>query len=363
MSTLLLLMLAMHGDGPFELRTLDSPRHIEVRTRLPAGITATLPNGPVPQSRGAGLLRLALDPGDGDDPVAIFSHYTHADGLLTLRPRFPLVPGRTYRVDLPHSGPRSPRQLYRVPRNYTRPAPSVVAIYPSSNTLPANQLKFYLHFSQPMREGKELFELIELLDEDHLPVAGPWRRTELWNRDATRLTLWFHPGRIKQGVGLRNAEGPVLSPGKHYTLRLPTTLRGADGQRLAQAHTKPFKVAAADHAAPNPQAWNVTSPRSYTTAPLHVDFGECLDRALAVRCLQVVDTAGANVPGTATVSRNETRWSFIPSQSWKGVEYRLHIGALLEDLAGNTPGRLFDLDLQGNNPRQAPRVISFRPVP
>src|SRR4051812_2774418 len=90
-------------------------------------------------------------------------------------------------------------------------APRLEAIYPSGALLPANHLKFYLHFSAPMREGVFL-DYCRLLDEHGAPVAEPFRETELWSDDHRRLTLWLHPGRQKTGVNLNDDFGPVLKP-------------------------------------------------------------------------------------------------------------------------------------------------------
>jgi hypothetical protein len=96
-------------------------------------------------------------------------------------------------------------------------APRLEAIYPSGDTVPANHLKFYLHFSAPMREGVFL-EHCRLLDATGKPVLEPFRETELWSEDHRRLTLWLHPGRQKTGVNLNDEFGPVLQPNQSYTL-------------------------------------------------------------------------------------------------------------------------------------------------
>src|SRR3954466_7112132 len=64
------------------------------------------------------------------------------------------------------------------------------AIYPSGDAVPANHLKFYLHFSAPMREGVFL-NYCRLLDEHGAEIAEPFRETELWSEDHQRLTLWL----------------------------------------------------------------------------------------------------------------------------------------------------------------------------
>lgn len=127
---------------------------------------------------------------------------------------------------------------YRAPALPAAPAAQVVAIYPTAAELPANQLKFYLHFSQPMRQTREIFEHIDLLGPQGRPVEDPWRRTELWSEDGKRLTLLIHPGRIKQGIQLGTLLGPVLDPDQSYTLIVHATMLDANGRPLGQASTK-----------------------------------------------------------------------------------------------------------------------------
>ena len=49
------------------------------------------------------------------------------------------------------------------------PTTRVDHVYPSADVLPDNQLKFYLHFSAPMRRG-EAWQHIHLLKQDGQPV-------------------------------------------------------------------------------------------------------------------------------------------------------------------------------------------------
>src|SRR6186713_2761613 len=82
----------------------------------------------------------------------------------------------------------------------TPAAPRVDAVYPSAATLPANHLKFYIHFSAPMRQGVFLDHCKLLDDHGRMIMTEPFRETELWSEDGKRLTLWLHPGRQKTGV-------------------------------------------------------------------------------------------------------------------------------------------------------------------
>lgn len=359
----LLASVILQADPSIEVRPGTRPGEVEVAASLDRHLAATLPNGAVQPKRGEALLRVSLVTNSKEPGPAIFGSYHHADGTLRFVPRFRLVPGQTYRVTYSPPKGSSLKQTYRVPLRYTQPAPRVTAVYPTATQLPANHLKFYIHFSQPMREGRDIFRHIQLLDDSGATVPGAWRRTELWNKDATRFTLWIHPGRIKQGVNLRNDEGPVLVAGRKYTLRISTALQGADGQPLIREHLKRFEARVADRRRPDPTQWIVAPPQHATRDPLRVNFRESLDRALSLRCLRVHDAKGKPVPGTATLSPGESHWNFVPSSPWNNGIYQLSVGGTLEDLAGNTPIRVFDTDLDANQLSPQVKRISFRPSP
>ena len=51
------------------------------------------------------------------------------------------------------------------------------------------------------------------------------------------------------------------------------------------------------------------------------------------------------IGGESEISRNETRWSFTPSEPWREGSYHLVVLGILEDLAGNRIGRPFEVDV------------------
>jgi hypothetical protein len=51
------------------------------------------------------------------------------------------------------------------------------------------------------------------------------------------------------------------------------------------------------------------------------------------------------VDGTIAVSRNETEWRFTPAAPWIAGAYHLTVDKRLEDLAGNSIGQPFDIDV------------------
>jgi len=359
----LFALLLPPAASPIEVRTGERPGQVKFLAPADTVMAGAADNGIVSTRRGESLLRLSLQTETQKPGAAIFGSYRNTDGKLQFTPRFRLVPGETYLITYtPRRGSRYQKE-YRAPVHFIRPPPTVTAVYPSVERLPANHLKFYIHFSAPMREGRDIFSKIELLNETGTPLLGTWRRTELWNADATRLTLWIHPGRIKRGVNLRQHEGPVLVPGQRYTLRIPTTLLGADSQPLQRNHLKNFLVIAADSQRPDPASWKLSPPAVDTREPLRLSFQEPLDRALTLRCLRVRDSVGNSIKGTVTLSENETTWQFVPSDRWQRSSYQVSISRYLEDLAGNTPDRIFDTDLQSSAPDPVSRKLGFRPQP
>ena len=102
----------------------------------------------------------------------------------------PLVPGETYRVEFQKAdGIWNTQRLQFAQSPSAAPA---VSISPSPALLPANALKLYLHFTQPMEQGVFL-ERITLHRQDGSVVHGAFRETELWSPDGKLLTLWLHP--------------------------------------------------------------------------------------------------------------------------------------------------------------------------
>jgi hypothetical protein len=211
-----------------------------------------------------------------------------------------------------------------------------------------------------MREGEAIFDRIQILDEHGAVVEDPWRRTELWTADAKRLSLWIHPGRIKNGVSLREEFGPVLEPNKTYKLIIRAEVEDADGQPLGKDVVKKFRTGPVDDRRPLPQDWKLTPPRAGTREPLRLDFGEPLDYALARRCIDM-RLAGKELPGRITVGDKETSWQFEPRDAWQKADYSVRIDELLEDLAGNTPVRVFDTDLNKPKGPAAKLTLPFTP--
>lgn len=273
----------------------------------------------------------------GPDAPPMFGSYSIENGELAFRPRYPLSPGITYSAVF-KSGDG---EIVRSISGPARPAPStsVLAVYPSSPVLPSNELKLYLLFSAPMQGGEGIFSKIHVVDSNGTPAYLPFVSQELWNRDYTRLTLIFDPGRIKRGVKPNVDMGPVLVEGKHYTLIVDRELKDANGNPLTEAFRHDFAAGPAERRGVDLSQWKLSEPHAGTVEPLVITFDRPLDYALLGDVFEI-----PGVAGKATIGSNEQVWSFQPSQPWTSGEHKLIVSTALEDQAGNRIGRPFDVD-------------------
>ena len=276
----------------------------------------------------------------GDATEPLFGSVVKTRDSVCFAAALPLVQGETYRVEFQTAGGIWSTQRLM----FTNPATvaPTVSISPSPTVLPANALKLYLHFSQPMEQGVFL-ERITLQRQDGSLVHGAFRETELWSPDGTRLTLWLHPGRQKTGVNLNTDEGPVLEENKHHTLRIAARWRSAEGVALGKEFVFPLAAGAIDHACPDPQYWKVNAPKAGKRDPLVVTFDEPLDPAMLVSAFKV-KSGEDEVEGVVTVAADARTWLFTPATGWARGLHTLQIEPLLEDLAGNNLLGPFEVD-------------------
>ena len=112
------------------------------------------------------------------------------NGDLVFTPRFSLQPGTKFRVMVQSDLALKPIAfVVETPKRNEKP-PKVVAVYPSSNTLPENTLKFYVQFSSPMRKGN-IYHHLSIREVGGKVVELPFLEIEqeFWSRDSKRLTL------------------------------------------------------------------------------------------------------------------------------------------------------------------------------
>jgi hypothetical protein len=298
-----------------------------------------------PEWAGVLTVRVVDDSGTpSETPIA--GRYTVAGHSLRFTPLFPFDPGRHYEVRYAgHAPARAEPITERValPAGAASAPTEVTQVYPSSDVVPENQLRMYIHFSAPMgRRGG--VEHVRLLDESGREVVDPFLPldAEFWNADRTRYTVFFDPGRQKRGILPNREMGPSLVEGHRYTLVVDQSWIDGHGKPLAQAFTRTFRVGPADMRPLDYSAWRVTPPAAGTRGPLSVEFPESLDHGLLLRAIGVRRDGQALV-GDVRIEAHETRWVMTPKDPWTAGRYELIALSILEDLAGNRIGRAFEV--------------------
>lgn len=270
-------------------------------------------------------------------------------GLIRFRARFPEEAGMTYWVSYRSVGP----SVKPIEATFTTPAAKRVApttvvtrVSPARDVLPENLLKLYIEFSAPMSFG-QAYEHLKLLDSEGKALDLPFLELgeELWDPRRMRFTLLFDPGRIKRGLKPREELGPVLEAGKSYTFVVEPDWNDAKGNPLKTGFRKSFRVGPPDATTPDPASWRFEPPALNSTEPLLIRFPEPLDRAMLGRVLAVVDGADKPLVGKIAIGDEETTWSFAPESPWLPGRYALLVDKSLEDLAGNSIGRPFEVDV------------------
>lgn len=269
--------------------------------------------------------------------VPVMGRVEQEPDRLVFVPALPFLPGQKYQAEwLPQDGTIRRVEFEMKAASGSRPAVSLV---PQAR-LPANALKIYLSFTEPMEQGVFL-ERLKLLDVRGQEILGPFRETELWSPDGRRLTLWFHPGRQKTGVNLNEDEGQVLKADSRCMLVVDGRWRSAAGVALGEDVRFEFKTGPADHQMPDMSRWNITLPRAGSLEPLVVRFDEPLDPAMLAQALSV-QQKGRPTAVRVTVPASGEEWRAVPQVAWQAGGHELLADPLLEDLAGNSLTRLFE---------------------
>ena len=354
------LLCAQLRDPVLSFR-VNADQGREVLVKIPGDVAAKLPMGRLTQEQGQKVVTIALvDDVTKKAGPAMLGKYERNANELIFTPRFPFGAGQTYRADFHH-----PAQLitldYKIPAAAAKEPPKVIKIYPTADVLPANQLKFYIYFDRPMRGGKEIFNQIVLVDDKGNEIDDAWLDEEIWDEENNCLIIYIQPGRIKWGVELRDLMGPVFYEKRNYSLVIRGTLTDLDGNKVGKDIVKKFRTTAEDRVRIDLSQWNLISPEAKTREPLTLNLPKSIDHRSLQRFLNVTDRRGHSVEGKISIGKDETSWQFMPTQPWTTPGYHLEIKGDLEDVAGNTPLRPFDLDLKA--PKLPPQNLrlEFQP--
>ncbi len=326
---------------------------------LPQVMAQSMASAPPTDPRWSLILAVHLVHDDGTIPVgrpAVAGKYRIVDGSnLMFTPLFALDAARIYRATLSVDGPAGRLPVLSVDRvavsRPTTPTTTVRTIEPTADRLPANVLRFYVSFSAPMGRG-EAYAHLKLVDAAGQTLDHPFLELgeELWDPTGTRLTVLLDPGRVKRGLRPHEELGPIFSPGRSYTFKIDPTWRDATGLPLATPASKTFTTGPTDETSPTPATWTLSAPSAGSRSSLLVTFHDTLDRATVASGLTLLDPNGQEVSGAASAQADGSGWMFLPTDPWTIGSYQLMVNPDLEDLAGNSIRRPFEVDIQRDVP-------------
>jgi hypothetical protein len=304
-------------------------------------------------------------------PDVFGRHQLMKDGVR-FTPHFPFERGLSYRANF------DPRPLDRsefsdvltlefsLPKEQSAVPTQVKHIFPSSDYLPENLLRFYVCFSNSMQRGRVRAE-ISLLGPDGEPAPDVLYRApvELWDRSMQYLTILLDPGRLKRGVGPNRDLGPPLKSGQVYTLAVGAGMTDLSGNQLPETVYKCFRVTDAVREPIAVEQWKIVPPVPNSRQPLMLMFPKPLDWALLSHTITILSKGVQSIDGQTVIDQCERRWSFTPTSPWVAGSYQVRVASSLEDICGNDVIAAFDgplgsgSDLAGD---VANRSISFQLV-
>lgn len=308
----------------------------------------------------------------GDDLPDVFGRYHVSEDAVRFIPHFPFERGLSYRASFdprPLGRPELSDVLtlgFSLPREQTALPTEVEHIFPSSDSLPENLLRFYVCFSNSMQRGRVEAE-ISLLGPDGEPAPDVLYRApvELWDRSMRHLTILLDPGRLKRGVGPNRELGPPLKAGLVYTLAVGAGMTDLSGSRLPQTVYKRFRVTDAVREPIAVEQWKIVPPMTNSRQPLVLMFPRPLDWALLSHTITIASANEKSIEGQIVIDQGERRWSFTPTSAWAASSYRVRVASSLEDVCGNTAVAAFDRPLRSASALacEVPsRSIPFYPV-
>jgi hypothetical protein len=318
-------------------------------TGLSSTEIAALPGASADTDRWQALMRVSVADAPADQP-ALAGRYVVAASAIEFQPMFPLDAGRKYRVVLDRSqlgGSSAARisEVVALPAVAHAATTTVTRVYPTSDALPENMLRFYIEFSAPMSRSSGL-EYVRLKDDKEQEVVDPFLPldVDLWSRDYKRYTLFLDPGRVKTGILPNEQMGRALEAGRTYHLDISAEWRDANGQPLAKAYRQTFKVSAAETRPIDPARWTIGAPAAGSRDPVVITLDRPLDHGLLQRAVGISRSGQAAIAGDVSIAPGEREWRFTPSTAWSAGDYDVMILAFLEDPAGNRIGRSFEVD-------------------
>ena len=270
---------------------------------------------------------------------------------VRFEPRFPFLRDTLYSL-IVYADTKSNQQrqfeAYSIqsPPGNLDPVTEIISVYPTTDQIPVNQLKFYIHFSDSMSEGNASRAItIHRIDTGERLENVFLNEPELWDYEHKRLTILLDPARIKRGLQGNIQSGYPLVEGVPILLNIKEDLVDGRGARLKSSRQMKYNIGPPERLLVEINNWSYNYPRLNSIDPITVKFDRPMDHALTHRCLCIQAASGQQIQGYTQVGPEEKSWQFFPAVPWGSGQYTVAVGDILEDLAGNSIKRVFDRDL------------------
>lgn len=300
------------------------------------------------------------DTGDSAKALAVQGKYRFKDGYLEFTPAFPFESGLQYLLRFKPSNSEEDYAYHPfvIGKTTTAEQARVINIYPSTDALPENLLRFYIYFSTPMKKGQSLRH-IQLRDSTGNVDSRAFMefKYELWSPDGKRLTILFDPGRIKRGVSTNLELGPALLEGMRYELTISGSWQDVYGNELNQDFTKRFTAVKAYRQHIEIRDWKIQVPSLNSHDTLRVNCDRLMDHALAQSMIQIQDEQNGLISGHWQISEHEQTLYFVPENEWAPGKYGIVFRNELEDVAGNNLVSLLDQRESSNEDIPGPSYV------
>lgn len=218
----------------------------------------------------------------------------------------------------------------------------IIGIFPAADTLPANTLRFYIHFSSSMG-FENPYDFIKLFDGKGDEITDPFVELPegLWNENRTRLTVLFHPGRVKRGVGPNVKYGAILKESEKCTINISNQWLDGNGNPLKDGLTKEIIVSPAKRSKMNLDDWKIETNCNQGCSILLTPH-RLIDAEMSKRLIRIIDDQ--NQPIDFELEHVEGNILITSEDLVVTDEYSLIINPRLEDICGNTFLNSFDYE-------------------
>ena len=302
---------------------------------------------------------------EGKSPIA--GRYSIAGQTVTFTPAYDFIEGQAYTAKVLEqestTNSTSIIQEFTIERSVDMAAPEIVAIFPSGKLIPENTLRFYIHFSTPMKPQVSS-DYIRLRDATGTEDTAAFMafKQELWSEDRKRLTLLMDPGRIKRGVAQNITLGPALKEGQSYSIVIDEGWPTANGTDVMPRYEKSFTVSNPLRTLPDPALWKILSPAHLSHDPLLIEFDRPFDHALLHSSIWVTDDSGRAITGKISIENQERTWRFNRNGRWNNARIQIAIKNQLEDVAGNNFVELLDHSVAAESSKSNQTIITLDPI-